>query len=866
MSNFNELAKILAHEQAKGCNNSSVIGGVEKFVDNWAKRTRNTENGAGVQQIIDALTGYAGADATKRSAMIQQAVAAARQFDVKPALPPRRDPPLRRETPQRTEPPPPSEALSRNEPPQREQYARNEPPSRPGPPQRKYKRPTTLPIELREENSPLPGAEPIPEDDEDDDPIPTQLMRGNFGLDASVEKLNGVGKAKANQLARLGIYSIRDLLYHFPRAYRPVKNIAELMYGDDATIVAQVSHINDYRTRNGFQITDIVLSDPTGGITAKFFKQPWVAKNLRPRQFVVVSGKVDRDLNKLSFKSPEYEPLTKELQRLLDTAHVYPIYPLTEGVKANWLRKTEREVVRFWADKVVDPIPSALRQAHRLMPLPHALREIHFPTSMERKDDARARFGFEEMLYIQLGVFRKRKKWQEEPGRALEIAADFLARYESGLPFPLTGAQRRAISEIFGDIQQTAPMSRLLQGDVGAGKTVVALAALLVAVLNGTQAVLMAPTEILAEQHYKTISRILPVVAEKLGITPRINLLVGSLKPKDKLAAQQEISEGRIDIAIGTHALIQEGVRFQNLSLAVVDEQHRFGVGQRSEIRKKGYNPHILVMSATPIPRTLALTVFGDLDLSILDEMPPGRTPIMTKWLEPKERERAYMFIRKQISEGRQAFVICPLIQESEAIDARAAVEEYERLSTEIYPDLRVGLVHGKLRPAEKDSVMNDFRDHNIDILVATSVVEVGIDVPNATVMLIEGADRFGLAQLHQFRGRVGRGAHQSYAMLLAEKSGSTSDDRLKVIESTQDGFKLAEADLALRGPGEFFGTKQSGLPDLKVAQLTDIQLLERARKVAQEIFSKDPNFTSPENVLLEKGMNQFWKTDSDLN
>jgi ATP-dependent DNA helicase RecG len=484
---------------------------------------------------------------------------------------------------------------------------------------------------------------------------------------------------------------------------------------------------------------------------------------------------------------------------------------------------------------------------------------------MLQMEQARHRFAFEELLYIQLGVFRQRRKWRGEPSRALPVAEHFLARYEEGLPFPLTGAQRRAIGEIFGDIQQTAPMSRLLQGDVGAGKTVVALAALLVAVTNGTQAVLMAPTEILAEQHFKTINNILPALADKLGIQPRAALLIGSMKPKEKSAAQQEISQGKVDIAIGTHALIQEAVQFPNLSLAVVDEQHRFGVSQRSALRQKGYNPHILVMSATPIPRTLALTVYGDLDLSILDEMPPGRTPIMTKWLEPKERERAYMFVRKQIAEGRQAFVICPLIEESETIDAKAAVEEYERLSTEIYPDLRVGLIHGKLRPAEKDAVMNDFRDHALDILVATSVVEVGIDVPNATVMLIEGADRFGLAQLHQFRGRVGRGAHQSYCMLLAEKSGSTSDERLKVIEQTQDGFKLAEADLQLRGPGEFFGTKQSGLPDLKVAQLTDVKLLEQARHVAQQIFERDPEFSEPENQLLKKGMDTFWKGEGDL-
>lgn len=851
MSNFSELEKILAHELKSGCKNSSVIGGVEKFVEHWAQRTRKPENSAAVEQIVESLQGYAAADTPQRNLMIQRAVATARQQEPKPARAapfPKHEPPAHKK----------SHPRPHAEPTRRTTATLAAPP---------------LPIELRDENSLTPPAEPIPEFDDADEPIPSRPIRVDFGLDALVEKLQGVGSVKAGQLSRLGIETIRDLLYHFPRAYRPVKKISELMYGDDATIIAQVSHINDHKTRNGFHITDIVLMDPTGGITAKFFQQPWVAKSFRPRQFLVVSGKVDRDLNKLTFKSPEFEPLTKELQRLLDTAHVYPVYPLTEGVKAPWLRKTEREVVRFWADKVTDPLPASLRQSARLMPLPQALREIHFPTSFAHMEDARHRFAFEELLFIQLGVFRQRSKWRAEPSRALKLENDFLARYESGLPFPLTGAQKRAIGEIFSDISSAVPMSRLLQGDVGAGKTVVALAALLTAVLNGTQAVLMAPTEILAEQHYKTIHKLLPALAEKFGINPRLRLLIGSLKPKEKLAAQQEISGGQVDIAIGTHALIQEAVSFQNLSLAVVDEQHRFGVEQRSAIRQKGQGglgsggarPHILVMSATPIPRTLALTLYGDLDLSILDEMPPGRTPILTKWMEPKERERAYIFIRKQIGEGRQAFVICPLIQESEAIDAKAAVEEYERLSTEVYPDLRVGLIHGKLRPNDKDAVMNKFREHAIDILVATSVVEVGIDVPNATVMLIEGADRFGLAQLHQFRGRVGRGAHQSYCMLLADKSGSTSDERLKVIEQTQDGFKLAEADLVLRGPGEFFGTKQSGLPDLKVAQLTDVKLLEQARKVAQEIFERDPDLAQPENQLLKKGMNAFWKGEGDL-
>lgn len=822
MANVNELAKILSHELGQGCKNTSVIGGIEKFIANWAQRTRTADNSAVIDQIVAATSAYGSADSAQRKTMIQHAVMLSRQLAAAP-------PP----TPQpRPTPPPPR-------------------PQQPPAPSR----PPAARVPLPDEDN----------DEDNDEPLPSAPpQRMDFGLDDSVERMQGVGRAKKSQLERLGIATVRDLLYYFPRAYRPVKNVSELMYGDEATIVAQVSHISEYKTRNGFHITDVVFMDSTGGITAKFFNQPWLARSLHPRQYIVVSGKIDRDLNKLSFRSPETEPLTKELQRLLEVAHVYPVYPLTQGVKANWLRKTERSVVAYWADKVPDPLPPHVRQPANLMPLPRALREIHFPSSIQAMAEARRRFGFEELLYIQLGVLQRRHKWQSEPGKAFTLPEDFMARYEGGLPFALTEAQKRAIGQILGDIQRTAPMSRLLQGDVGSGKTVVAAAALLVAVQNGMQSVLMAPTEILAEQHYKTLGKIMPALADEFGIPLRVGVLMGSLKQKEKEAAQRALAAGEIDVAVGTHALIQESVNFDRLALAVVDEQHRFGVEQRGALRQKGYYPHILVMSATPIPRSLALTVYGDLDLSILDELPPGRTPITTKWLEPNQRERAYRFIRKHVTEGRQAFVICPLIEESENIDAKAAVEEYEHLSTEIFPDLRVGLIHGKLRPSEKDAVMNDFRDHKLDILVATSVVEVGIDVPNATVMLIEGADRFGLAQLHQFRGRVGRGAHESFCMLLAEKSGSVSDDRLKIIEATQDGFKLAEADLVMRGPGEFFGTRQSGVPDLRVAKLTDVTLLEEARRSAEQVFAKDPELIQPEHQLLREGMQRFWHGAGD--
>jgi len=457
------------------------------------------------------------------------------------------------------------------------------------------------------------------------------------------------------------------------------------------------------------------------------------------------------------------------------------------------------------------------------------------------------------------------------PGRPLPLNQEVLQRFLDSLPFTLTGAQHFVLQEILEDIQRPAPMNRLLQGDVGSGKTVVALAAMLQAVAAGCQAVLMAPTEILAEQHAHTVSQLL---ADKGGGRPSVVLLTGSLSTAEREAAYQAIQEGSADIMIGTHALIQEGVAFHDLALAVIDEQHRFGVAQRASLRQKGHNPHLLVMSATPIPRTLALTIYGDLDISTISEMPPGRKPIATRRLAPRERERAYQFLRSQVEQGHQAFIICPLVEESEKVEAPAAVEEHRRLAKEVFPDLRVGLLHGRMSGQEKEGVMRRFVVGELDILVSTPVVEVGIDVANATVMLIEGADRFGLAQLHQFRGRVGRGEAPSYCLLLAESPTSKAEERLQAVERSQDGFALAEKDLEIRGPGEFFGLRQSGLPDLKLAKLSDVPLLEMARQEARRLFRMDPELSRPRHRLLRQRVlpglsartgSMGWRGEGDL-
>jgi ATP-dependent DNA helicase RecG len=806
---LSDLERMLINEQKK-CDDHLVIGGLEKFINNWVARQKqegDVERARRANAIGQALQGYGAATPDTRHEMIARALAI-----------------LRGEVPVESEPCA-EEAL---------------PPEPPEPPDE---------FEDAEEAA-------APKTETPRAPTPS------FGLDASVGRLQNVGPAYLKKLQQLGVYTVGDLLYHFPRRYddySKLKTISQLVYGEEVTLLLTIGEAKTREThRGGMTITNVLLADPTGTIQAVFFNQPYLQQQFKSGQRIVVSGRVDQDLGRLAFKQPEWEPLSKEL---LHTARIVPVYPLTESLTNRWLRRLTNGVVEYWAPKVTDPLPEAIRERENLLDLTTALREIHFPTSFEKMEAARRRLALDEFLLIQLGVLRQRRQWREQPGKALRMDKALVSNFVASLPFTLTGAQQRAMNEILGDIQRPQPMSRLLQGDVGSGKTVVAAAAMLAAVTNGAQTAFLAPTEILAEQHFKTLFTILA----KQPKPPRVRLLIGSLKNREKEQVRAQLASGEIDIAVGTHALIQEDVEFKELALAVIDEQHRFGVEQRATIRAKGYHPHLLVMSATPIPRTLALTVYGDLDLSIIDEMPPGRQEIKTKWLEPRERERAYAFIANQVKEGRQAFVICPLIEESESIDAKAAVDEYERLRKDVYPNLHVGLIHGKLKAAEKDATMNAFRDHQVDILVATSVVEVGIDIPNASVMLIEGADRFGLAQLHQFRGRVGRGAHQSYCLLLAEKSGATSDERLRVIESTQDGFRLAEEDLKLRGPGEFFGTRQSGLPDLKVAKLSDVKILEEARAVAQELFGRDPELKLPEHQLLAQKLKEFWKGKGDL-
>jgi ATP-dependent DNA helicase RecG len=698
------------------------------------------------------------------------------------------------------------------------------------------------------------------------------ISTGDTALDAPVTVVKGISTGLASSFGKMGVKTVRDLLYFFPHRhldYSQLKFISQLNEGEEQTIVANVWQAFESRP-GGRRSTEAIVGDETGNIRVVWFNQPYLAKKLTTNARIMLSGRVSLFKGRHVFLSPEWE--LEEGQDLVHTARLVPVYPLTHGLRPRQVRRLMKEFIDRWAPQVPDFLPDELRRRLDLLELPAAIGQAHYPGDTATKDKARIRLAFDELFLLQLGVMTKKRDWQEgRSGCPFDTDTPMLAEFIKSLPFTLTAAQDKVLKEIMADLRKNQPMSRLLQGEVGSGKTVIATAALLAAVASGFQGAFMAPTEILAEQHFATVGQLLSRLGHEEsdgylksydGILSRplkVALLIGDIRQSGKKQLQKQIKQGDIDIVIGTHALVQKEVAFHRLGLAVVDEQHRFGVEQRSALREKGFSPHMLVMTATPIPRTLALTLYGDLDLSVIDELPPGRQVVKTKWLKPGQRESGYAFLRKQVAAGRQAFILCPLIEESEAIAAQAAVVEYERLSQDVFPDLKLGLLHGRLSAAAKDGVMADFRAGKLDILVSTPVIEVGIDIPNATVMLIESADRFGLSQLHQFRGRVGRSSEQSYCMLLAENPSDVGRERLDIIENTQDGFKLAEADLRMRGPGEFFGTRQSGLPDLRMARISDVALLELARNEAIKLFQADSTLKKEENRRLGQEMARVW-------
>ena len=663
-----------------------------------------------------------------------------------------------------------------------------------------------------------------------------------------VQYVKGIGPKKADKLNKLGIFTLKDLLYYFPRQFEDrnnLKKIAQLEDGEKVTIKAVISSINTFSPKEGMTLTKIDVKDETGSAKLVFFNKSYIKNTFRPGDSILVFGKVKKKFNNLELTSCELEYLTNSPK---NTCRFMPVYQLTYGVTNKEIMSIIRTVLEDKELIIQEYMPQRIIEKYRLCSIDFAVRNIHSPSSKESLKIALYRIVFEELLILQLGLFVFKSGRNKEDGIKFETSKD-LKKIISALPFKLTKAQNRALDEIIQDMNLEKIMNRLVQGDVGSGKTVVALLALANCVLNGYQGALMAPTEILAGQHYISLTESL----KDFGIN--VGLLIGSLTKKQKDTVLEQIKNNEIDILIGTHALIEDKVEFNNIGLVITDEQHRFGVMQRSKLSLKGANPDILVMTATPIPRTLALILYGDLDISIIDELPPGRQPIETIAIEKSKRDRAYNnLVRREVESGRQVYIVCPLVEESEAIEAKSAVELVEELRAEYFHDLRLGLLHGKMKSSEKDEVMRLFKDKEIDILVSTIVIEVGVNVPNATLMIIENAERFGLAQLHQLRGRVGRGSHKSYCVLIYDSRTDVCRQRMAIMEETNDGFKISEKDLEIRGPGEFFGTRQHGLPELKVANLfKHIKILKLAQQEARYILGEDNNLQLKENMALKK-------------
>lgn len=663
-----------------------------------------------------------------------------------------------------------------------------------------------------------------------------------------------VGGRLQAALGRLGIETIEDVLFHVPARYLDmgqVRTIGSVSSGDQVTVSGTVKQVRKRKVRRGLSIASIGIFDGTGYLYGTWFNQDYVADRLREGRQVAFSGKAVFEYGHLQITQPFVDVLGEGNGQDDDRVHtsgIIPIYPATEGLSSTMIRRIMRHALDDYG-LVPDPLPQALRKARNLVGRSEALADIHFPPEEASRDEARRRLVYEEFLAMQVGIAARRKHATADLGGIRhDIKGEMLARLRDALPFALTGDQEGAIEQIYGDMTSPSPMNRLLQGEVGSGKTLVAVAALLGAVEGGYQAAIMAPTEVLATQHHEKSGSIFA----ELGV--QAVLLTAGGPSREKNRTRDRIKAGEAQVVIGTHALIQSAVDYDRLGLVIVDEQHRFGVRQRLAMREKGANPDTLVMTATPIPRTLALTLYGDLDVSVLRQLPGGRRigeHIDTTVYDQKHRDRAYARLRKEVAAGRQAYVVCPMIEESEKIDVKAVTEELGRLR-EIFPDLRIGLLHGRLKVADKAAVMSAFREGDLDILLATTVIEVGVDVPNATVMIVEDAERFGLSQLHQLRGRIGRGRHRSECMLFADPATDEGKARMAAISTITDGFELAEEDMRIRGEGQLFGPRQAGLPDLRVASLaTDQELLELARKDARALVEADPRLSTPANGLL---------------
>ncbi|MFH1479009.1 MAG: ATP-dependent DNA helicase RecG [Candidatus Omnitrophota bacterium] len=679
-------------------------------------------------------------------------------------------------------------------------------------------------------------------------------------LSVSAQFIKGVGPLRIKLLRRLGIETVENLLYFLPRRYEDrsnIKSIKDLTPGSFETMKVKVLTFGDRTSKKGMNIFKLALGDATGVIHAVWFNQPFMKDKFKAGDELIIYGKVEKNIY-LQVNNPEYEVISGTKDDSIHIGRIVPIYPLTENLNQHWIRSILHNAVTNHVNDIKEMLPYEIRQKNNLILLKEAVRNIHFPVSEVVLEKAKYRLIFDEFLLLQLGITLKKARVKLDlDGISHNKEGDMLDRFRKSLPFIYTNSQERVSGEIRDDMKSPKPMNRLLQGDVGSGKTIVAIESLVRTVQNGFQGAIMVPTEILAYQHYKNIKSLLK------DFDIDVVLLSGDLKQSEARRRKHMIEVGEADIVVGTHSLIQEGVRFKKLSLIVIDEQHKFGVMQRAFLKSKSNNPDILVMTATPIPRSLALTIYGDLDISVIDELPPGRREIKTLYFEGKNRTKSYDIAEEQVKIGRQVYIVYPVIEEKSSSDLRAAKKMYKELSDN-FKDLKVGLIHGKMKSSEKESIMKDFKEKNIDILVSTVVVEVGLDIPNATVMIIEHAERFGLSQLHQLRGRIGRDKYISYCILIGNPKTDEARKRLEAMLSTQDGFKIAEYDLDIRGPGEFFGTRQHGLPEIKIGNIIrDRLILEDARKEAIGLIQKDRFLRMGQNRLLKESLEKKFGVDN---
>ncbi|MGB1286136.1 MAG: ATP-dependent DNA helicase RecG [Aggregatilineales bacterium] len=876
------LIKILKLEREQGCENRAVIGGLSAYSTTWQQdaiqQARRPEHHILAEELSVLLVSYDS---------INGQTARIKQIDYM----------LKRITGRI---PPPAEYKQKLDA-LREQKKKNEPPPQKRDERKSPKKPKPQKDKRRGKNSQgrsnrrrdnrnAYDDEPVLQMDDDyetgnsygntepDIPLmpplkrPPREPRTNFDpataqdtltrMQDTVMQIKGIGNGVARKLEKLDIHTIDDMLSYLPRRYDDYTQLAyikQLEPGSIVTVIGTIEFAQERVGKNGRRDFYIKINDGSGSLDVSFFGQHFLKRQLYRGKQIVLSGKVTVFRDTLQMSNPEWEFVDVEN---LHTVGIVPVYPLTQGVTAKFFRRTMKNAVDQWAHKVPDHIPEDVLERCDLADLGWAIAHLHFPAGFDHLDHARRRYVFDKLLILQLGILRNRRDWQSVPGQPLEVDDAFVETFlKDAFPYTLTGAQQRVLADIRRDIAKDIPMNRLIQGDVGSGKTAIALAAMAMALQNGKQTALMAPTSILAEQHYRGFQQIFD--SQPADLKPVIALLTGSLTTSERQSIYRGINDGSIDMVIGTHALIQDGVEFKDAGLVIIDEQHRFGVEQRGALRGKGINPHLLVMTATPIPRTLALTMYADLDLSIIDEKPPGRHPIDTRILRPAQRETAFEFIEEQITQGRQAFIIHPLVEASDKVETRSAVEAYEEL-TGVFHRHRVCLLHGRMSPTEKDEIMGAFANHEYDVMVTTSVAEVGVDVPNASVIMIEGANRFGLAQLHQFRGRVGRGSHQSYCLLMPDidyPEDATEDmpiealpeafQRLKAMENSDDGFVLAELDWRMRGAGDLLGTRQSGSHILQLAEEMTPELVALAQREALTIYEKDAYLEQDEHALL---------------